>query len=232
MIDTKKYFYLSSSNIYPNLILERPWWLNSMYLRNDESNVIFVPRDFRIGKFYFRDVPLDHHVNPFEYIYIHTEKVEWGYLCALLNSPTYIKRLFGKKVRPYSMQRMTEEILLNIPLFKANEDIQNELTVIESIILSLRFEQNIPEEHKRVLSYIISVFEDLREAYILEMENTFMFSLWGISIRKYWNKMVLRVCTGDMEEDVYALFEELTQPSSVLMNNIKRLKLYASLNKI
>lgn len=57
------------------------------------------------------------------------------------------------------MQRMTEEILLNIPLFKANEDIQNELTVIESIILSLRFEQNIPEEHKRVLSYIISVLK-------------------------------------------------------------------------
>lgn len=226
------YFKLSLSNIYPSHVLGKPWRLNSIYLRNDESNVVFAPRDFRIGKSYFRDVPFDHHVNPFENVYIHTEEVEWGYLCALLNSSTYIKRLFGKKVRPYSMQRMTEEFILNTPLFKANDDIQNELTVIESIILSLRYEQNIPEEHKRVLSYIISVFEDVREAYILEMENAFMFSLWDISIRKYWNKIVLRVCTGNMAEDVYALFEELTQPSCILMNNIKRLKLYVSLNKI
>lgn len=210
----------------------KPWWLNSLYLSNDNSDVIFAPRDFRIGKSFFRDVSSGHIVNPFEYTYIHTDKVEWGYLCALLNSSTYTKRLFGKNVRPYSIQHISEILLLKTPLFEANEDIQNELTVIESIILSLRYEENIPEEHKRVLSYIISVFEDVRDAYILELENSFMFLLRDISIRKYWNKMVLRICTGDMEEDVYALFEELMQPSNILMNNIKRLKMYIRLKKI
>ena len=228
----KKYFNLSNSEIYPNHVLGRPWWLNSMYLQNANIDVIFAPRNFRIGKSYFSNVPLRHHVNSLEYVYIHANDIKWGYLCALLNTTTYLKRLFGNNIRPYSMQQLSETLILKTPLLEASEDVQKELTVIETIVLSLRNDENAPVEYKRVLNYIVSVFEDVREAYILEIENALMFSLWNISIRKHWKKLLLSVCTGNMNEDIYLLFKELTQPSCILMNNIKRLKLYIRLNKL
>lgn len=228
----KKYFNLSNSDIYPNHTLGRPWWLNSIYLHNANIDVIFAPRNFRIGKSYFSNVQLNHHVNPLEYVYIHADDVKRGYLCALLNTTTYLKRLFGNNIRPYSMQRLSETLILKTPLLEARVDVQKELTEIEAIILSLRNDENAPVEYKRVLNYIVSVFEDVREAYILEIENALMFSLWNISIRKHWNKLLLSVCTGNMNKDIYLLFKELSQPSCILMNNIKRLKLYIRLNKL
>ena len=83
-----------------------------------------------------------------------------------------------------------------------------------------------------MLSYIIDIFEQVRDAYIVEMENKWILTVWNIQIRKPWLKMMNTICTDDLTEDIYPLFLEMSKPSNVLMNNIKRLKLYAQLNRI
>ena len=225
-------FFLSPLDIYPNLFIGRPRWMDSLMFYKKHMDILCAPRKFRIGESYFGYVSSKHQLHETDKFFIHTKEVNVIYLCALLNSSSYRKKVFGERIRPYSIQHLDAVNLCCIPFPKADRYIQKELFVIESIILSLRYDKIIPKEHQRVLSYIIDIFEQVRDAYIVEMENKWILTVWNIQIRKPWLKMMNTICTGDLTEDIYPLFLEMSKPSNVLMNNIKRLKLYAQLNRI
>lgn len=225
-------FFLSPLDTFPNSFIGRPRWMDSLMLYRKHVDILCAPRQFRIGESYFGYVSSKHQLRETDSFFIHTDEVNVLYLCALLNSSSYRSKIFGKRIRPYSIQQLNAVKLLGIPFSKADKGIQEELCVIESIILSLRYDKNIPKEHQRVLSYVISTFEQVRDAYIVEMENKWILTVWNIQIRKPWLKMLNGIYTGDLTEDIYVLFLELSKPTNILMNNIKRLKLYAQLNRI
>jgi len=227
-----EYFFLSPLDTYPNSFIGRPRWMNSLMLYRKPMDILCAPRKFLIGESYFGYVSSKHQLREADMLLIHTEEVNVMYLCALLNSSSYKSKIFGERIRPYSIQQLDAVKLFGIPFPKLDNCIQEELCVIESIILSLRYEKNIPNEHQRVLSYVIYTFEQVRDAYIVEMENKWILTVWNIQIRKPWLKMLNHIYTGDLAEDIYPLFLEISKPTNVLMNNIKRLKLYAQLNRI
>lgn len=221
-----RHFFLTLSDIYPNSFLGFPRWMCPLSLNVDLEDILCAPRNFRVGESYFGYVSSRHQLRRQDYIYIHTDKVETLYLCALLNSSLYRTKLFGERIRPYSIHHLGVDTLLGIPFLKPDKDIQNELCHIESIILSLRYDKNIPIEHQRILDYVIRVFEQVRNAYILEMDKQWLFSIYNIQIRKSWLRMIRRICTENLEDDTFPLFEELCKPTNEVMNNIKRMKLY------
>lgn len=185
------------------------------------GRIIWVPRLFTLERSYFS---IESEANKARGFYIYSNKVDPYYLCAILNSASYKRKIFGNKLRPFSTYNLELTQLQNLDILFAAKDIQHDISILELIIQFLHHEE-LTSYQLSVREYMINQFEDVRDAIVLELLFPLFFQSHNLCVRKNWaESLTIYGSANMMTESIDNIFHLLNDNTNSLGNSIKRLK--------
>lgn len=186
------------------------------------GRIIWVPNMFTLEKSYFS---IESDAKKTGGLYIYSNLVDTYYLCAILNSALYKKKIFGNHLRPFATYNLDRARLLNLDILYVDKYIQQDLSLLELIIQFLHHEE-LTSYQKSIREYMISQFEDIRDAIVLELQFPLFFLAHKLFVREKWSEtLTLYGSAKKMTESIDAIFESLIDNTNHLSNMIKRLKI-------
>lgn len=185
------------------------------------GRIIWVPYLFTLEKSYFS---IEREANKMGGFYIYSNMVDSYYLGAILNSAIYKKKIFGNNLRPFATYNLELKRLLNLDILLVDDNIQHDLSIAELIIQFLHHDE-ITSYQLSIREYMISQFEDVRDAIVLELLFPLFFREHNLYVSKNWaDSLTIYGSANKMTESIDNLFRLLNDNTNPLGNTIKRLK--------
>lgn len=185
------------------------------------GRIIWAPYLFTLEKSYFS---IENDANKEGGFYIYSNMVDTYYLCAILNSASYKKRIFGNNLRPFATYNLGLTQLLNLDILLVDENVQHDISILELIIQFLHHEE-LTSYQLGIREYMISQFEDVRDAIVLELLFPLFFRAHHLFVRLNWSEsLTIYGSANKMTESIDNIFKLLNDNTNPLGNTIKRLK--------
>lgn len=195
--------------------------LRSKLKNGERACIVWAPKEFTLERSFFS---IQSDVTKTGGYYLYTDEVDTYFLCALLNSAPFKRSIFGANLRPFGTYHLDVERLLAIDFLKVESN-ERDFSLAELFIQFLH-EKDLSDYQKSVREYMISQFEDVRDAMFLELVYPLFFSNNALSIRKHWSSALEKYSDADnMLKSIEALFQMLNENSDKLSNDIKRLRM-------